>query len=253
MSLCASNPLRPAMSECCSSFGWGTPVSPARHALLRVDTQAYRLALEERPDLASETLLFDWAALSRPLIARRRGPCDAAGLTPAGIALPPSHGKKRIALQLAPGAILAVEPPPLLRACAHAAPAAWLPAIEAIVELGARAGVEIRVFGALAWSALTGLAYLSASSDLDLLFAMTARTDARALLEGLARIERSALMRLDGELIRQDLGAGANWRELSAGARDVLAKSIAGVALRPASAFLFDDNSHRQADWRAAS
>ncbi len=237
-----------------SFVGWGTPVFPARHALLRVDQQAYRLALDERPDLASETLLFDWAALSRPLIARRRGPCDLAGLTPAGIPLPPSHGKKRIALQLAPGAILAVEPPPLLPACAHAAPAAWLPAIEAIVELGARAGFEVRVFGALAWSALTGLAYLSASSDLDLLFPLTARTNARTLLEGLARIEANAPMRLDGELVRQDLGAAANWREFATGAKEVLVKSVVGVALLPAEAFLFHDNHNMQApDWRAAS
>jgi phosphoribosyl-dephospho-CoA transferase len=222
--------------------------------LLRVDPQAYRLALRERPDLASETLLFDWAALSRPLVARRRAPCDAAGLTPAGIPLPPSHGKKRIALRIAPSGILAVEPPLLLLACAYPAPSAWLPAIEAIVKLAARCGVEVRAFGALAWSALTGLAYLSASSDLDLLFPLTARTDTRALLEGLARIEASAPMRLDGELVRQDLGAGANWREFAASASEVLVKSATAVSLRPASTFLFHDNHHMQApDWRAAS
>jgi phosphoribosyl-dephospho-CoA transferase len=241
------------MSEA-SFFEWGTPAFPVRHALLRVGPQAYRLALDARPDLASETLLFDWAALSRPLIARRRGPRDVAGLTPAGIPLPPSHGKKRIALQLAPGAILAVEPPPLLAVCAHAAPAAWLPAIEAIVELGARAGVEVRIFGALAWSALTGLAYLSASSDLDLLLQLTARTNARALLEGLARVEADAPMRLDGELVRQDIGAAANWREFAAGANEVLVKSVAGVALRAADAFLFHDGHQMKTpDWRAAS
>ncbi len=232
----------------------GTPAPPARHALLRVDPQAYRSALDQRPELACEALLGDWAALSRPLIARRRDRSDADGLIPAAIPLPPSHGKRRIALQLAPRAILAVEPPPLLPACAHAAPADWLPAIEAIAELSARVAVEVRVFGALAWSALTGLAYLSALSDLDLLFPLTARTDARALLEGLARIDAGAPMRLDGELIRQDLGGAANWRELFAGAGEVLVKSIAGVALLQADAFLFHDSCRIEApDWRAAS
>jgi phosphoribosyl-dephospho-CoA transferase len=233
-------------------FVWGAPALPARHALLRIDPQVYHLALDERPDLAFEPLLRDWAALSRPLVARRRGPCDAAGFVPAAIPLPPSHGKKRIALRFANAAILAVEPPPLLSACTHAAPAAWRPAIDSIVELAGRVGVEPRVFGALAWTALTGLAYLSASSDLDLLFPLTARANAAGFLEGLARIEASAPMRLDGELIRQDLGAAANWRELAAGADEVLVKSIAGVALTPSHAFLCYDGNHMP-DWRAAS
>ena len=93
---------------------WGTRLAPARHALLRVDPAAYRAMLAGRAELAEEALLADWAALWRPLIARRRRACDVAGLVAAGIPLPPAHGKKRIAMQFDPGAILSVEPPPLL-------------------------------------------------------------------------------------------------------------------------------------------
>ncbi len=210
---------------------WATASAPARHALLRVEPGAYALMLAGRPDLAGEALLADWAALGRPLIARRRTSCDGAGLVAAGIALPPSHGKKRIALQLDPGAILSIEPPPLLQGAACAAPAGWRATIEAIVDLCAHAGVEARVFGALAWSSLTGLEYLSAASDLDLLFAVNADTDVAALLDGLARIEATAPMRLDGEIVR--LGVAANWRELNAGGREVLVKTIDGVLMRP--------------------
>ena len=37
-------------------------------------------------------------------------------------------------------------------------------------------------------------------------------------------------MRLDGELVRDD-GAAVNWREFHAGAREILVKTVGGVAL----------------------
>ncbi|VTZ48279.1 Phosphoribosyl-dephospho-CoA transferase [Methylocella tundrae] len=232
---------------------WGTPASPARHALLRVEAQAYALMLAERPDL-TDPLLKDWVLADRPLIARRRAPCDARDLVPAGVPLPPAHGKKRIALQLAPGAILSLEPPPLLADCAAFAPAGWRPAIEAILHFCNGVGVEPRVFGALAWSALTGLDYLSPSSDLDLLFAVAPDADVAALLEGLARIDAGAPMRLDGEILRLDVGFAGNWRELAAGAEEILVKTIKDVALWPRRAFLTPGVATRGArDWRAAS
>ena len=97
-------------------------------------------------------------------------------------------------------------------------------------------GVEARAFGALAWSSLTGLEYLSPTSDLDLLIAAHEDTDVAALLDGLARIEAGAPMRLDGEIIRS--GLAANWRELYAGADEVLVKTIDGVFMRPRAAVL---------------
>jgi phosphoribosyl-dephospho-CoA transferase len=173
-----------------------------------------------------------------------------------GIALPPSHGKKRIALQLAPAAVRTLEPPPLLGACADAVPAAWRATIEAIVELCVRVGVEVRAFGAVAWSALTGLDYFSPSSDLDLLFPLTPQTCVQALLDGLALIESGASMLLDGEIIRADQGGAVHWRELSAGSDEVLIKSIAGVAIGRRDAFLACDDHHHHKetkDWLAAS
>jgi phosphoribosyl-dephospho-CoA transferase len=217
---------------------WGTASAPARHALLRIEPAAYASMLAGRAELAGEALLFDWASLSRPLIARRRGACDVAGFVAAGIPLPPAQGKKRVALQLDPAAILYVEPPPLLRDAACAAPAEWRAAIGAICDLCLRAGVDARAFGALAWASLTGLEYLSAASDLDLLFAVNEDADVPALLGGLGRIEAGAPMCLDGEIIRLDLGMAANWRELYAGAGEVLIKTIDGVELRPRGVML---------------
>lgn len=221
------------------STQWGTPAAPLRHALLSVESAAYALMLAERADLAGEPLLVDWVELRRPLIARRREPCDRPGRVAAGIPLPPSQGKKRIALQLCPSAIRSIRPPPLLADAALAAPAAWHASIDAILELCLDLGAEVRAFGALAWSSLTGLHYLSATSDLDLLFDVGEDTDVAALLGGLARIEASAPMRLDGEIVRLERGAAANWRELQSGAEDVVVKTVEEVALWPVRKFLF--------------
>ena len=84
--------------------------------------------------------------------------------------------------------------------------------------------VEARVFGSLAWRALTGLDYLTDRSDLDLLLHVHRDTDIHRLTAELAGIEAAAPMRLDGELVRDD-GAAVNWREFHAGAREILVKT----------------------------
>jgi phosphoribosyl-dephospho-CoA transferase len=226
--------------------GWGTVAAPARHALLRVAPEAYATALAGRPDLRRDPLLADWAGRGRPLIARRSGCCDPPGCVAAGIPLPPSHGKRRIAVALPPGAVVSVEPPMRLIAAARFAPAAWRPAIDALLNLGQRLGLDARVFGGLAWTALTGLDYMSETSDLDLLFPLDWGTGAPGcldklldeLLDGLARIDRSAPIRLDGEILWLRAGMAANWREVLAGAGEVLVKTSEGVALWPLRQFL---------------
>lgn len=215
---------------------FGAPPAPARHALLRVRPQGYARALDrlgERP----EPIVAEWARQGRPLIARRRGPCDVAPLIAAGLPLPPQFGKRRIALSLEAGALEATLPPPLLLACAPVAPQDWRATIGAIDDLAARAGVEARCFGSLAWAALTGLAYLGRGSDLDLLVLIDARSDAALLLVGLKEIAGAAPIRLDGEIIRPD-GRAAHWRELCSDAAEILVKSQEGAALMSREAFL---------------
>jgi phosphoribosyl-dephospho-CoA transferase len=102
--------------------------------------------------------------------------------------------------------------------------------------LAAEYGVEARVFGSLAWRMLTGLEYLTACSDLDVLLPLPREGNLARLIAGLAAIEAAAPMRLDGELVRDD-GAGVNWRELHTGAREVLVKTTRGVILLHADHF----------------
>jgi phosphoribosyl-dephospho-CoA transferase len=98
-------------------------------------------------------------------------------------------------------------------------------------------GMEARVFGSLAWCLLTGLNYLSASSDLDFILSLPRPREVADLMTELAIIDSVAPMRLDGEIVRDD-GAGVHWRELHSGARDVLAKTIGTPTLLNSDEFI---------------
>jgi phosphoribosyl-dephospho-CoA transferase len=154
-----------------------------------------------------------------------------------GLPLPPSAGKRRLSFLMQPEDIVSTTPPPTLRTAGGLAPRAWRPTLDAVDALASRHSVQARVFGSLAWRALTGLDYLTDRSDLDLLLYVHRDTDLRRLTAELAEIEAAAPMRLDGELVRDD-AAAVNWRELHAGAREILVKTVGGVALVDTSFFL---------------
>ncbi|ACR28289.1 malonate decarboxylase holo-[acyl-carrier-protein] synthase [Burkholderia glumae] len=236
-----------------------SPARPAeaalvRHRVVRLAPAAWAALAEplvERLALpaADAAVIRAWAACGRPLMVRRAGPCEAgAPGVPLGLPLPPSMGKRRIALMAPSEAIASSEAPPALAALRDAAPEAWRATLDALDALARRHRIGCRAFGSLAWQALTGLPYLSSGSDLDLLFELPAGLSGSAgggdalaaLLDAIAASDRAAPMRIDGELIRAD-GAGANWREWHAarGAHDeIVVKTAAGVALMTPRAFL---------------
>ena len=209
-----------------------------RHDLLRPGPAAWDAMLRTRPDLAELPLLADWARTGWPVIVRRRLPTDAVGDMPAAVPLPPSHGKRRIALGFPPGAGLAALPPVKLRDAAVDAPNGWQPVIASLVAAGEGAGMEPCVFGALLWQHVTGLPYLTARSDLDLLWPVSDQAAAERLVRTLTRLDAAGPIRLDGELVLPD-GAGVNWREFiqaEGTAVTVLAKTMDGVEVRPRAA-----------------
>ena len=207
-----------------------------RHDLVRVDPAAWVAVLASRPELATIEVLIDWAEAGRPLVVRRRLQGDPDGQVALGLPLPPGCGTRRVAVTVDHAAILSVGRPPFLRAIAASAPSDWTPTVEALLRLGEAAGIEPRVFGSLAWAALTGLDYLRPESDLDLLWPIGWGQDVSGLLQGLRGIETAAPVRLDGEIVCPE-GRGVNWRELASGAPEVLAKGLIGVELLPASRF----------------
>lgn len=208
----------------------------ARHDLVRVAPASWEAILAGYPALLDEPLLADWAERDRPLVVRRAG-CDerrCAGLVPLGLSLPPSSKVRRIAVQVPALAICSVAPPPRLADLVSSAPLAWRVTIDRLLKLDAGA----RAYGSLAWQHATGLCYLSATSDLDLLWRCAAGSSCEALLAAIAAIERQAPMRIDGEVMTADGGA-VHWRELQSGAAEVLVKRLNDVAMLSRRMFVY--------------
>ncbi len=218
----------------------GEPVRPVgaallrRHDLLRVDSSAWDAMLAGRSDLVEVPLVAGWARWRYPLIVRRRLRQDGADIVPAALPLPPSHGKRRLAIALTPEAV-AVLPPVLLADAAAAAPPAWQGVIAALLDLGAALGTMPRVFGALLWEHATGLPYLARGSDLDLIWPVAEHGILEGLLEGLLRLDTGGPVRLDGEVVLPD-GRAVHWREIAQArvpSAEVLVKTIDGIVMCP--------------------
>lgn len=204
-----------------------------RHGFARIDAEAWAAFIALRPDLAAEPLIADWVKRGFPLIARRGAGDQDNDLIALGLPLPPSHGKRRIAVALPRAAILSTACPPLLVDVVHIAPDGWRTSIERLLALSS----EVRCFGSLAWQYLTGMQYLNAGSDLDLLWPLPASGTLDGLLKDIAGIDAAAPMRIDGEIVVPS--GGVNWRELHERAsNEVLLKSLDGVCLLPRASFL---------------
>ena len=207
-----------------------------RHDLAIVRASAWRSLVHAREDLAALPLVAGWVDNGWPLIGRRALPGERGGVT-LGLPLPPFAGKRRLSFVMHQEDILRTAPPPPLSLVSGWAPLPWRPTMDRIVALSSRHSVEARLFGSLAWHALTGLNYLTDRSDLDLLLQVNADTDIRGFVTELAHIENLAPMRLDGELIRRD-GAAVNWREIHTGASEILVKSPKQTELMDARLYL---------------
>jgi phosphoribosyl-dephospho-CoA transferase len=155
------------------------------------------------------------------------------------VPLPPAFGKRRVAVTVSARGVVKHASPPPLRVAAGAADTAWQRKIASILALGERLGLEPAVFGSLLWQYHTGLSYLTAVSDLDLLWRVPTDFALMPLLAGLAGADDGS-PRLDGEIVFSD-GVAINWRELWQ-ARDsggqVLAKTMQGLHLAAAQALL---------------
>jgi len=206
-----------------------------RHDLLRAEPFAWDAMLRCHPGLTDLPLVANWALREWPVIVRRRMAGDVADDVPAALPLPPLHGKQRLAFSFSSSAAVVALPPVQLRNTARAAPSAWQPVIAALLDLGEALGMTPRVFGALLWEHATGLSYLTAQSDLDLLWSISDERSAALLVEGLLRLDAGGPIRLDGELELPD-GAAVNWRELAQSVAnqgdELLVKTMDGVEVR---------------------
>ncbi len=151
-------------------------------------------------------------------------------MIPVGIPLPPAVGKVRLAALVAPEDVVEKLPSVTLRDAHREVLPPWQKTVNLLLDLAERSGVEPRVFGSLLWQRLTGLPYLSASSDLDLLWPATDAQAAAHLAERLAAIERDNPVRFDGEFLLPE-GGGVHWREWMDAPCEVLVKTMTEVQL----------------------
>jgi phosphoribosyl-dephospho-CoA transferase len=186
----------------------------ARHDFIWVNRHSRGTITERIGDPGLRGVVREWLSAARPLIVRQQpGPLSStAQRLAAGLALPPSQGKRRIALTINASEVNRVSPPPALESVIASLPASWQAPTSQLCDSAAAVGIEFQVFGSAAWQALTALPYLTPTSDLDLLW----RPSNRAQLEhGISLIqtwENSTGVRADGEVVfGQDFAVA--WRE----------------------------------------
>ena len=206
-----------------------------RHELLWISPEAWAEALSHQPGLVGISLVQSWVGRGWPVVVRRRLEGEQTDRVPVAVPLPPSQGKRRLALSILWEGLVDRKAFLPLQCVVAVAPATWQDSLAEILALGEQCAIEPAVFGGLLWQHLTGLDYLTSASDLDLLWPMPAGRVLRPLLEGLAVTERPT-PRLDGEIVLPD-GIGINWRELwrslDVAESRVLAKSFDRVRLIP--------------------
>jgi phosphoribosyl-dephospho-CoA transferase len=181
-----------------------------------------------------------WLAADRPLVVARQ-PCGAAlpetiasDTIAVGLALPPAQGKRRIALSVAAKDIVRYTPPLRLADAITHAPAEWQPALAELDAAATKIDLELRVFGSLAWQALSGLQYLTPQSDIDLFWHPLSTAQLQQGIALLARWEQVSGLRADGEVL---FGASSavSWREWatlqSCNDQRVLVKRVYGAEL----------------------
>jgi len=186
-----------------------------RHTLVWIRPESRGAVAAQVTDGELHAHVFAWLAADRPLVVARQ-PCGASLSDPisVGLALPPAQGKRRIGLIVAVQDIVRHTPPlRLADAIAHA-PAEWQPALAELDAVAIQNDLELRVFGSLAWQALSGLQYLTPQSDIDLLWHPLSHMQLQQGIALLARWEQDHGLRADGEVLFGGSSA-VSWREWS--------------------------------------
>jgi len=205
----------------------------SRHDLAWLTLRGWERASRDAP-AGTRDAIAGWGRAGWPGVVTRAHADLGPGQVALGIALPPrpvDGSKPRIALSCGAGDIDRAGPALALADAVEAAPSAWRKALAALDEEAVDAGLNLRVYGSLAFQALTGQAYVTARSDIDLLLHPATALDYRYALALLARHAR--VLPLDGEIVFGG-GLAVAWKEL-AGAQHgqvrVLSKSLQGIAL----------------------
>lgn len=190
-------------------------------------------------DTALAQRVSAWMQAKRPLVVARQGGNGHELLL--GLTLPASEGRRRMGCIVAHQDVLQITQPLSITRCLHhleaelAAP---------LAELAARLenqGVQIGVYGSLAWEVLSGERYRHAASDIDVICDVTSLEETEVTLAALGETATRLACGLDGEIRFPD-GRAAAWKELrsawSTTNAQVLVKGPAEVAMVPVASLL---------------
>ncbi|ABR89263.1 malonate decarboxylase epsilon subunit [Janthinobacterium sp. Marseille] len=184
-----------------------------------------------------------WAANDWPLVVRRSDVGFEVESLAVGLALPPdadSGRKVRIPLSVHPNDVARHETPLAFVHAASALPLAWQPAFADLSHELTAAQLEFRVYGSVALQAMTGLPYVTATSDIDILFYPCTHAQ---LQQGLHLLQLYAQsLPLDGEIVFPS-GHAVAWKEWVEAVKSpdkvkVLVKSMRTVNLMDVTALL---------------
>ncbi|MDB5919864.1 MAG: mdcG [Massilia sp.] len=178
----------------------------SRHDLIWLTPKGWNAALAHALP-GQHAAIEQWRRADWPAVVRRADAGLPPGTVSLGMPLPPTPDgvKGRVAFNAANGDVARGSAPLALADAARAAPQRWRPALDQLIL-----GMPLRAYGSLAMQAITGQAYLTAASDIDLLFYPA---DAQALRDGLTLLEQhAAVLPLDGEIVFPS-GDAVAWKE----------------------------------------
>lgn len=201
-----------------------------RHDLLWLTRAGWQAALDRHPE---HRAVFEyWRNEEWPVVVRRHD----AGIDPAleaciGLSLPPGADgrKQRIGWRVALDLVERSSAPLTLKAARPALAPRWRGGFTTLQELGV--GLDLRIYGSLAWQALTSLQSVTPTSDIDVLFRPVSRNQLQAGLALLSGTQHG--LPLDGEIMFPN-GDAVSWKEWqSAGPAKarVLVKTIGNVRM----------------------
>jgi phosphoribosyl-dephospho-CoA transferase len=210
----------------------------SRHDLVWLTPEGWHAAAE-RATARERAAIELWAGGDWPTTVRRRDAGIPAGCVALGLSLPPDPvdgSKPRIALHARREHVARWSPPLPLAAVLACAPDEWRAALAALVDAAQPA--SLHAYGSLALQAITGRPYLTASSDIDLVFRPAGVEQLYYVIELLA--SRAAHLPLDGEVMfpSGDAVAWKEWRNARDGTARVLVKSMDRVRMAQAASLL---------------
>ena len=209
-----------------------------RHDLVWLSRAGWQhlLAGAQEPEVIE--CLEHWCEARLPLVVGRQDPkCPDLAL---GLPAPSAWGRRKIALRVPAGSVLYHDAFPRAAAVARLLPGPLRAAWKELHGSLAECDVAVRVHGSYGWEQLTGMRYLTRTSDIDLLLVVP---DVQAADAVAARLDafRWEGPRVDGELIFPS-GSAVSWREWlqwrSGSVQGILVKRLDGVALEQGMAWL---------------